>query len=267
MERGGDRQVLDELMAAVEAGIPVVLATVVATRRSVPRHAGTKMLVRSDGTTVGTVGGGAMESRVISAARETLSTGAARLIEYELVAPDRGDPGVCGGEVQIYVEPYMPAHTVFVIGAGHVGAAVAQLAHWLGYRTIVTDDRPDRLETGDLPDVDEVVAGPITEVLADHEVTDQMSVVLVSRDVEIDVAALTSLLDSPARYIGVMGSSRRWKVVRDRLVAAGIPEATLERVHVPVGLDLGAETVEEIAVAILGQIIGVNRGGQRDESS
>jgi xanthine dehydrogenase accessory factor len=267
MERGGDRQVLNELMAAIEAGNPVVLATVVATRRSVPRHAGTKMLVRSDGTTVGTVGGGAMESRVIAAAVETLGAGTARLVEYELVAPDRGDPGVCGGEVQVYLEPYMPAHTVFVIGAGHVGAAVAQLAHWMGYRTIVTDDRPDRLEAEALPDVDDVVVGPIAEVLAAHDITDQMSVVLVSRDVEIDVAALTSLLDSPARYIGVMGSSRRWKIVRDRLVSAGISEERLERVHVPVGLDLGAETVEEIAVAILGQIIAVNRGSRRDESS
>jgi xanthine dehydrogenase accessory factor len=91
--------------------------------------------------------------------------------------------------------------------------------------------------------------------------------VLVSRDVEIDVAALTSLLDTPARYIGVMGSSRRWKIVRDRLVAAGASEARLERVHVPVGLDLGAETVEEIAVAIIGQIIAVNRGGTGDDSS
>lgn len=266
MERGGDHRVLNELTAAIDAGTPVVLATIVATRRSVPRHAGTKMLVRGDGTTIGTVGGGSMESRVIAAAHETLRAGTARLIEYELVAPDRGDPGVCGGEVQIYLEPYMPAHCVFIIGAGHVGTAVAQLAHWMGYRTVVTDDRADRFEAGALPDVDEVVVGPIADVLASHEITEHMSVVLVSRDVEIDVAALTSLLDSPARYIGVMGSSRRWKIVRDRLVAAGVAEDRLERVHVPVGLDLGAETVEEIAVAIIGQIIAVNRGGSGDES-
>ena len=99
----------------------------------------------ADGSLTGTVGGGAMESRVIDAAREALNDGKTRLLSYDLLEPERGDPGVCGGEVQIYLEPYMPPHTVVVIGAGHVGKAVVELAHWLGFRTIVTDDRAEEV--------------------------------------------------------------------------------------------------------------------------
>ncbi|MCJ7753168.1 MAG: XdhC family protein, partial [Thermoanaerobaculales bacterium] len=119
-----DRRVLFELTAAVEAGRPVVLATVVGTRRSTPRRPGTKMLVFGDGETFGTIGGGEMESRVIAAATGALSDRRPQLLEYALVDPTRGDPGICGGEVKIYLEPYMPRHTVYVIGCGHVGRAV-----------------------------------------------------------------------------------------------------------------------------------------------
>jgi xanthine dehydrogenase accessory factor len=247
---------LRELHAAVERGDPVVMATVVETRRSVPRHAGAKMLVFGDGRMVGTVGGGAMESQVIDEARAALRTGRPKLVNYELIAPDRGDPGVCGGEVRIYLEPYMPPATVFIVGAGHVGRAVAELAHWLGYRVVITDDRPDQADAEALPDADVVHAGPLAAALEAYPVDDRTAVVVVSRDTQIDVDAVTRLMDSPARYVGVMGSERRWRIVRDQLVEAGIDaDGLADRVHVPIGIDLGAETVEEIAVAIMGEII------------
>jgi xanthine dehydrogenase accessory factor len=256
---GQDHQLLNELAAAVAAGKPVVLATVVAAKRSVPRHAGTKMLVYRDGGTTGTVGGGAMESRVIEEAHEALRTGMPKLLEYELLEPARGDPGVCGGEVQIYLEPYMPPHTVFVVGAGHVGRAVVDLAHWLGYRTVVTDDRGERLTVEAMPNADLPIAAPVPEAAAKYDITEDTSVIVVSRDTEIDVAAVTHLIDTPARYIGVMGSKRRWNAVRRRLVETGIDESKLDRIHAPIGIELGAETVEEIAVSILSEVIRVTR--------
>ncbi len=259
MNTGKDHELLKELADSVGAGIPVVLATVVATRRSVPRHAGTKMLVFGDGRLVGTVGGGEMESRVIDDARAALAAGKTNLLEYTLLAPDRGDPGVCGGEVQIYLEPYMPPHTVLVIGAGHVGKAVVSLAKWLGYRTIAADDRADMLTAVELPDADTLLSGSITEALDPASITEDTSVVVVSRSVAIDVEAIPILLASKAGYIGVMGSQRRWATTRARLLEAGVTSEALERIHAPVGIEIGAETVEEIAVSIMSEVIRAAR--------
>ncbi len=252
------QRLLRELVAATQAGRPVALATVVATRRSVPRHAGTKMLVFGDGTLRGTVGGGEMESRVIEAARESLRTGATQLLTFDLVDPERGDAGVCGGSVQVYVEPVMPPPTVLVAGAGHVGKAVVELAHWLGFRTIVTDDRPAEVATEAVPLADVRVAGSIEDALAATELPD-LAVILVSRSVDYDVASLPAVLHKAPRYIGVMGSSRRWATTRARLAETGVGEAALDAIHAPIGHEIGAETVEEIAVSIMAEVIATLR--------
>jgi xanthine dehydrogenase accessory factor len=252
-----DRRVLFELAAAVETGRPVVLATVVETRRSAPRRSGTKMLINADGTTIGTIGGGEMEARVITAAAEVLAARRSQLLEYALVDPTKGDPGVCGGEVEIYLEPYMPRHTVYVIGCGHVGRAVIDLAHWLGYRTVAIDDRAEMVTAEELPNADERVLGSLSNV--DGDVSDDASIVVVTRNTEMDVTVLPEALATPARYIGVMGSNTRWRSVSQRLVDAGIAPADLERVHAPIGLEMNAETLEEIAVSIMAEVIRVNR--------
>jgi xanthine dehydrogenase accessory factor len=258
---GQDQRVLRELSEAIAVGLPVVLATVVATRRSVPRHAGAKMLVYRDGRLTGTVGGGEMESRVIDEARALFSTHRPLLLDYALVEPNRGDPGVCGGEVQIYLEPYMPAHTIVVIGAGHVGRAIVDLADWLGYQTVVIDDRPERLTEEEMPSAGQRLTGSIGGALAGLDVGEDTSVAVVTRSVDKDVEAIPLLLRTPARYIGVMGSERRWREVTGRLAALGIDEADLERVHAPIGLDIKAETLEEIAVSVLSEIIRARGAG------
>lgn len=267
MADGQDRKVLRELSAAVESGRPVVLATVVATRRSVPRHAGTKMLVLPDGRQVGTIGGGQMESRVIEEAHAAFLSRRPQILDYELVEPARGDPGVCGGEVKIYLEPYMPAHTIVVIGGGHVGRAVVDLADWLGYRTVVMDDRPERVTETEMPNAGQRLAGSITESLGQLEITEDTSVAVVTRSVHNDAEAIPLLLQTPARYIGVMGSERRWKEVRQLLADIGIGEADLERVQAPIGIEINAETLEEIAVSILSEIIRERGASQGDGSS
>jgi xanthine dehydrogenase accessory factor len=252
-----DRQVLFELTTAVEAGRPVVLATVVETRRSAPRRRGTKMLVFGDGETFGTIGGGEMESRVIAASARALSDRHPQLLEYALVDPTRGDPGVCGGEVKIYLEPYMPRHTVYVIGCGHVGRAVVDLAHWLGYRTVAIDDREDMVSPEVLANADQRVVGSLNDL--SEPVPEDASIVLVTRNIDLDVAVLPEALATPARYIGVMGSTTRWRTVSQNLVGSGVAPADLDRVHSPIGLEMNAETLEEIAVSIMSEIIQVNR--------
>jgi len=249
------REILAELAGAAEAGRPVVVATIVETARSVPRHAGAKMLVYADGATSGTIGGGEVEAFVRSDALAALAEGTTRLKSYTLQDPEQGDPGICGGTMTIALEPYMSPDTVFVIGCGHVGRAVADLAHWLGYRTIVTDDREDLVTEEALPNADVRFVGSLAEAVEAHPITANTSVVVVTRSHDLDVELIPVLLATPARYIGVMGSKRRWATTRDGLLDAGIDGAQIDRVHVPIGLEIGAETVEEIAVSIMSEII------------
>jgi len=254
-------EILTELMAALAAGRPVALVTIVATQRSVPRRAGTKMLVFADGETIGTVGGGEMEAKAVAAARDAIAVRKPRVVTYELVNPNEGDPGICGGELTLYLEPYMSPHTVYVIGCGHVGAAVIDLAHWLGYRTIAIDDRPDLVAADVLPNADVRFAGTVADAIAVHPVPEDASIVVVTRSPEVDVRILPDLVETPARYIGVMGSRKRWAATRDELLAQGIPAGKLDRLHVPIGIEIKAETLEEIAVSIMSEVISENRNG------
>ena len=258
---------LRQLAEAVDGGVAVASATVVDTARSVPRRAGAKMLVFRDGTISGTVGGGEMEARVVAEAVDALADGRCRLLSYRLVDPGRGDPGVCGGDVQIFVEPHMPEPTVIVMGYGHVGRAVAQLAGWLGFRVIASDDRS--LADADPPDEpggevsgavpDELVIGTVDDLLAGRVLDADTSVVLVTRNVDVDAAALPALLATDAGYIGVMGSQRRWATTRSRLEAEGADPAALDRVHAPIGIEVGAETPEEIALSIMAEVVAHRR--------
>lgn len=259
MSAADNARIMHELATAVDAGKPVALAVIVATRRSVPRHRGTKMLVYPDGTSVGTVGGGELEAKVLEAALGTMRHGHPDVVTYDLVDAARGDPGICGGSVEVYLEPFMPPHTVYVIGCGHVGRAVVDLAHWLGFRTIATDDRADLVTTDAVPQADVRFSGSIPELLAAHPVPEDASIIVVTRSADLDAAILPQLAATPARYIGVMGSKRRWQTTRTELEAAGLARERLDAIHVPIGIDLNAETVEEIAVSILSEVIRVNR--------
>jgi xanthine dehydrogenase accessory factor len=253
--------ILEALLHAQKMGDAVVLATVVKARGSVPRHAGAKMLVYEDGRTTGTVGGGEMEARVVAAAADTLDDGRPRMVPYALVDPERGDPGVCGGEMEVYLEPYLPPATVFVAGAGHVGQALADLAHWLGYRVAVHDDRAELATPEVVPNADVYLTGDIDEALAEQKITRNTFVVLTTRNVLVDLEILPRLLASPAPYIGIIGSRRRWQHTQALLREKGIGDEALARCHSPIGLELGAETPREIAVSIMAEIIMGRRGG------
>ena len=250
--------ILAELLAAQEARVPVVQAIVVDARRSVPRRAGSKMLIYADGTTSGTIGGGEMEARVVREAVEAMTIRRPRRLTYSLVDPGAGDPGVCGGEVELYLEPLMPQTTIYVIGVGHVGQAVVELAAWLGYRVVAWDDRVELIET--LKAADAMVTGPIGDALATEPIDAQTVVVMVTRNVGLDAEILPVLLTTPTPYIGLMGSNRRWDTTRRRLREAGVAEADLDRVHSPIGVEISAETPSEIAVSILAEIISRGHG-------
>ena len=254
-----DQRIIRELLAAVDRGEPVVLVTVVDTQRSVPRHAGSKMLVYASGVTSGTIGGGEMEARVRAEAAQAHLDGRSRILRYDLVDPMQGDPGVCGGEVHLYLEPHMPPPTVYVIGCGHVGAAVVQLAHWMGMRVVAYDDRVELVTADAVPLADERVSGDIAAALQAVPVTADTHLVVVTRNVALDLQLLPVLLATNARSIGVMGSRRRWATTCTALRERGVTDEQLARMSSPIGLDLHAETPEEIAVSILGEIVALRR--------
>lgn len=256
-----NHRILKELIAAQEAGEAVVLATVTRAQGSVPRHTGSKMLIHADGRTSGSVGGGEMESRVLQEAQAAFQDGQTRVVPYALVDPKRGDPGVCGGEVEIYLEPYMPLATLFVIGCGHVGRALAAQARLLDYRVVVTDDRRELVTPEQIPFADSYLPGDIEQALAANPIHHNTFVAVVTRNVAIDRQILPKLLATPAPFIGVMGSKRRWAETKRLLLADGLVESDLERFHSPLGLELNAETPEEIAVSIMAEVIMVRRGG------
>jgi xanthine dehydrogenase accessory factor len=252
---------LRELVAAVDRGESVARVVIVDAHRSVPRRAGASMLVWADGRTVGTVGGGEMEARAVRSAGEALADGRPRRLRYELLDPGAGDPGVCGGEVELYVEPHVGDPTIYVIGCGHVGRAVVDLAHWLGFRVVATDDRTELVTAAHLPHADVRIAGPIDEVLALALVTSNTDVVLVTRNVAVDLDILPALVATEARSIGVMGSRRRWATTRTALGERGLTDQQIARIHSPIGLEIAAETPEEIAVSIMAEIVESRRRG------
>lgn len=256
------RDVYLALLEAHTRGDAIALATVVSVQGSVPRHEGSKLLVRADGTFVGTIGGGMLESLVISEALAALADGTTRMRSYSLNDIDAGDPGVCGGTVQIFIEPIGIAPTLLVIGGGHVGKALAELGKWADYRVILSDDRPDFCNPDYVPGLDDYVVCRPGEITNRVSITSNTYVAAVTRGLPVDVRLIPALLKTSAPYIGVIGSRRRWaltmRALRDE---HGISAEDLRRVHAPIGLELQAETPKEIALSIMAEIVMVRRGG------
>ncbi len=257
-----DRAVFQALVEVQSKGDPAALATVISVQGSVPRHEGSKMLVRADGSIVGTIGGGKLESIVIQEALAALRDGQPRLKSYTLNDISAGDPGVCGGTVQVFIEPVGLAPVLVVIGVGHVGKALAELGKWAGFRVIVSDDREDYCNPEYLPGMDGYVVckpGKLPECI---DITPHTYIAAVTRGLPVDADLIPALLATEAAYIGLIGSRRRWaltvKALKDE---RGLSDEQLGRVFAPIGLELNAETPQEIAISILAQIIMVRRGG------
>jgi xanthine dehydrogenase accessory factor len=258
-----DVEILRTLTHEVTAGRSVALVTVTATTRSVPRHAGAKLLVLSNGDstrTLGTIGGGEMEARCIVEATAAIADGKSRTLTYELLDAANGDPGVCGGTVELFVEPFLPTPTVYVIGCGHVGAAVVNLAKWMGYRVVATDDRAALATQANLPGADVVFAGAFASALEAEPIGAHTSVVVVTRNMAVDLELLPLVLATSARFVGVMGSARRWATTASTLQERGVSLEALARVHSPIGVNINAETPEEIAVSIMAAVVSDRRG-------
>ncbi len=240
---------------------PAALCTVVGSKGSTPRHVGSKMLVYPDGKFIGTVGGGDLEHRVLDEAWISLTDGETRLLHYNMVDPSRGDVGVCGGQVDVFIEPILPAPLVIIIGAGHVGKAVARLAKWLGFRVAISDDRPEFCTPETIPDADSYYPITMDKLPQQVKIDKRTYLILTTRGSSVDAAGLAPLLDTPAAYIGVIGSKRRWLTTVKALKKKGVSDAKIAKVHSPIGLELQAETPEEIAVSIMAEVLMIKNKG------
>jgi xanthine dehydrogenase accessory factor len=253
--------IFSRLAELEQSGAEAALATIIRDKGSVPRRAGTRMIVFADGHTEGTIGGGEMENRVTAEALQVIRDRQPRIVPYRFSDPTHGDPGVCGGEIEVFIEPLRSRPTLIVVGVGHVGRAVAHLAHWLGFRLVVSDDRTEYASQGIVSEADQTICCLLGELPKRVTIDDQTYLVLTTRNVTLDVAGLPALLETDFAYLGIIGSRRRWETTVGLLREAGIPEAKIQRVVSPTGLELNAETPEEIALSILAQIILLRRGG------
>ena len=252
---------LYQLLAdAANQGRSVALATVVRVEGSVPREIGAKMVVYADGTIAGTIGGGEMEALVIREAVQAIAQGKPRPVHYTLQDASAGDPGVCGGVADVFVDVVIPRPTLLVLGAGHVGMPIAEVGHLCGFKVIVVDDRADMVSAERFPHADERIARDFVDALRDLEITPGTYVVIVTRGHAYDKQVLHAVIDSPAAYVGMIGSRRKVQVIFDHLRAAGVAEALIRRVYSPIGLDIGGRTPAEIAVSILAEIVALRHG-------
>src|SRR4030043_1021354 len=217
-------QALVDLERNNEAG---ALCTIIRSKGSTPRHVTSKMLVYPDGHIIGTVGGGEVENRVIQEALKAIEDRTPRLLAYNMANPERGAPGVCGGQVEVYVEPILPKPVLVVVGVGHVGKAVAHLAKWLGFVVAVSDDRPDFCTPQAVPEADEFYPIPLEKLSSQLKITPWTYIVLTTRGIDVDIQGLPSLMNSNAAYIGVIGSKRRWTTTKKKLWETGVSSERL----------------------------------------
>lgn len=258
MAEGADPDLFEELVARRRAGERVVLATVVAAEGSTPRAAGARLLLRADGSTLGSVGGGVREAEVLAMARQLQAEGGSRLLQVTY-SEGGADGPLCGGRMEVFVEAIDPPRRVVIAGAGHVGHSLHQFLRLLGVHTVVIDPRPEFASPERFPGARLRVV-PFEEALAGVALTPRDGVVIVTQGHRHDEVVLRQALATPAGYIGMIGSRRKVAEVFEHLRRDGFGEEEVGRVHAPVGLPIGAETPAEIALAIAAQIVATFRG-------
>ncbi len=263
-----NQEVFSALSEALARGDEVALVTIVASTGSTPQRVGAKMLVYSDGRTVGTIGGGCYEDDAFWKAREAIKHRRPLNVRYELNDDFAEESGlVCGGQMEVFIEPVEASPDVYIFGAGHVGHALAQMAHATGFRVHVIDDREKFASADRFSDGIDVVVDDIPSWLAGHPLPPTAYAVVVTRGHRHDLDALRALAPGPTRYVGLIGSRAKVKRIYDALVEEGIDPAHLTRVHAPIGLDIGAVTPQEIAVSILAELVAVKHGKAGDNAT
>lgn len=256
-----NQEVFAALAEALQRGEEVALVTIVSSTGSTPQRVGAKMLVYADGRTVGTIGGGCYENDAFWKAREAITNRKPLTLKYELNDDFAQETGlVCGGQMEVFVEPVEPSPELYVFGAGHVGYFVAKMAHEVAFRVHVVDDREKFANAERFGAGIDVVVDHIPTWLETHRLPPTAYAVIVTRGHTHDLDALRALVGGPLRYLGLIGSKAKVKRIFDALREEGVAADALRHVHAPIGLDIGAITPQEIGVSIVAELIAVKHG-------
>ena len=256
--------IYEEIVKLRQQGRRGAVATIVSVRGSIPSFKTAKMLVRDDGSIYGTIGGGCVEADVWQAAREVMEAEKPRTLTFNLNQDPKYDTGlVCGGTLDIFIEPVLPPALLYIFGAGHVAVNLYKVAQNAGFDVTVIDDREAYANRERFPAAQEVIAEDFEQAMARLKPSESSYVVIVTRGHRDDMRCLRWAVQTPARYIGMIGSKRKTIAIYKELQKEGLPSELFKRVHAPVGLDIGAVTPEEIAVAITAELIAIRRHAER----
>ena len=241
-------------------GEKAVLAAIVSTLGSAPRKESSKMLVLADGKIIGTIGGGAIEYQAYQEALKLIHGNESKLAHYELTNADASKEGMtCGGIVDVFLEPIKPLPSLIIFGGGHISYFLARIGKMVDFRVTIIDDRPEFANPERFPEADATIAEDMASVVKRLAINSSSYIVIVTRGHMKDEQVLEWAITTPAGYIGMIGSKRKIKTSFSYLETKGITREQLDKVHSPIGLAIGAETPEEIAVAIMAEIIQVRR--------
>lgn len=251
-------EIYQEIARLSLEGREAAVATVIATSGSTPREEGAKMLVRADGSIAGTIGGGSIEKQVIQDALAVIHSGKPKKLAYRLQAGEELGM-ICGGDIEIFVEPILVTPPLYIFGGGHIALPLVKMAHIVGFKIIIIDDRPEFANRERFPEAEQTIVSDMTAAFENLTVEPSSYIVIITHGHKGDEAALAGALKTPARYIGMIGSKEKNRAVFSRLLAKGYAQEELDRVHAPIGLRIMAQTSEEIAVSIVAELIQIRR--------
>jgi len=255
----------DEIVRLRKLGQKCAIATIVQVNGSIPSFESAKILVREDGSFMGTVGGGCVEAEVWHAAREVIETEKPRHLSFSLGQDAAYDEGlICGGQLNIFVEPIIPQPRAFIFGGGHVSKGISKIATLAGFSTSIIDNREAFANKERFPEAEATYAQEYEEVFEQLPVNSSSYIVIVTRGHRDDMRVLRWAVNTPAKYIAMIGSKRKTISVVHELEKEGLPREAFERVFAPMGLEIGAELPEEIAISVVAEMIAVRRAPDTD---
>lgn len=257
--------IYEEILRLRRLGQKSALATIVQVNGSIPSFESAKMLVREDGSIVGTVGGGCVEADVWTAAREVIETEKPKHLTFTLGHDASYDTGlICGGQLNVFVEPVIPAPRAFIFGGGHVSKSLSKVAQIAGFETVIIDDREAFANKERFPEADEIYSGDYEDVFPKLIIHSSSYIVIVTRGHRDDMRVLRWAVGTQAKYICMIGSKRKTISVVHTLEQEGFKREQFERIFAPMGLEIGAITPEEIAVSVVAEMIAVRRAPSSD---
>ena len=258
----------EEIVRLRRLGQKCAVATIVQVNGSIPSYESAKLLVREDGSMMGTVGGGCVEAEVWNAAREVIESEQPRHLSFSLSTDVVYDNClICGGQLNVFVEPVIPQPRAYIFGAGHVSKSISKVATLAGFATVVIDDRDTFANADRFPEAAEIHAEEYEAVFPKLDVRDTSYVIIVTRGHRDDMRVLKWALGTPARYLAMIGSKRKTLSIMKELEKEGIPREAFDRLHAPMGLEIGAVTPEEIAISVVAEMIAVRRKAPSDWKS